>query len=107
MSDVVQEFIDRFYWDNGPCCAGCDWWRSLNSTVGECVRSEPVSARERYDMIGIDWCSVALDAGHVLTLRGHHCGEFKDEFNWFSLPAPYLRRIGARPGPRPTPGDAA
>ena len=42
-------------------------------------------------------CSLTLGAGHVLTPRDHHCGEFKDEFDWPSLPAHYLRSVGATP----------
>lgn len=35
-----------------------------------------------------------LPAGHVLTLAEHVCGDFKDQFNWSSLPLPYRIRIG-------------
>lgn len=41
MSDR-QELLDKFYFAHGPSCAGCDWWRSLNSRVGECLKSAPV-----------------------------------------------------------------
>ena len=89
-----QELVDRFYAQRGPCCAGCDWWHHVNSLVGECHRSAPVSGENRYAMIGIRAASLPFDAGHVMTLREHHCGDFKDEFDWSSLPAAYLRRIG-------------
>jgi hypothetical protein len=46
-------------------------------------------------MIGIDNCSLAMGAGHVITPREHSCGEFRDNFAWSSLPQPYLLRIGA------------
>jgi len=107
MSDVVQEFIDRFYWTNGPCCAGCEWWRSLNSRVGECRKSRPASDGERWAMLGIESSSLRTGAGHVMTKREHRCGEFKDDFDWSTLPVAYLLRIGAHPRQRPTPGDAA
>lgn len=74
-----QKIIDRFYLKNGPCCAGCDWWRHVNSLVGECSRSAPVSGSERFAMIGITGSSLPVDAGHVMTPREHRCGEFKDE----------------------------
>ena len=96
MSEAAwQEFVDRFYWSNGPCCAGCDWWRSICSSAGECTRSAPVSGDERMSMLGIYSSSHNVGAGHVITDRGHRCGEFKDEFDWSSLPLPYRKRIGA------------
>lgn len=91
----VQEFIDRFYFQHGPCCAGCDWWHSINSLAGECWRSAPVSGAERIAMLGISGTSMPLPAGHVLTRRDHICGDFKDEFDWSSLPIAYRKRVGA------------
>lgn len=44
-------------------------------------------------MLGMEGCSIALPAGHVLTLRDHVCGDFKDDFDWSSLPPHYLRQI--------------
>lgn len=91
----LQEAIDSFYFRHGPCCAGCDWWRHFNSSVGECSRSAPVPGRERADMLGIYGASLPVPAGHILTARDHHCGDFRDEFDWSSLPLPYRKRIGA------------
>ena len=91
----LQEHIDTFYWMNGPCCAGCDWWRSSNSSVGECRASKPVPAAERWAMTGITNCSLNTGAGHIITLRDHRCGDFKDDFDWHSLPVTYLKRVGA------------
>jgi hypothetical protein len=93
--DVVQEYADRFYWAHGKCCAGCDWWHSISSTVGECTRSAPVPSEERWDMLGIESCSLRPASGHAITPREHLCGEFKDDFDWRSLPLPYRIRIGA------------
>lgn len=101
MSDERQECLDRFYWQNGPCCAGCDWWRSHNSVCGDCTRSAPVSGRERMDMLGISAAFPSIGAGHVITRRDHVCGEFKDEFDWTSLPLPYRVRVGAPTGRQP------
>lgn len=78
MSDIEQRIIDKFYKDNGRCCAGCDWWRWHNSVVGDCTKSAPVSAEERYSMIGITSYSLQLEAGHILTKRDHSCGDFID-----------------------------
>ena len=92
-----QEAIDAFYWKNGPCCAGCDWWRSFNSVIGECLRSAPVSGEERFAMTGMSRPSIVSGAGHVATVREHHCGDFKDDFDWRTLTLPYLARVGYRP----------
>lgn len=94
--DELQEWHDRFYMEHGPCCAGCDWWRSFNSHVGECTASAPVSGNERMSMLGIEWASRMPGAGHVWTRMDHHCGDFKDEFDWSSLPIGYRVRIGDR-----------
>ena len=85
MPDSTQEWIDRFYFQHGPCCAGCDWWRSFNSATGECTKSAPVSAEERWAMLGMSNASLNTGAGHVVTRREYLCGEFKDEFDWSSL----------------------
>ncbi len=89
-----QEVIDRFYFAHGPCCAGCDWWRSYNSLIGECHRAKPVSGKERADMLGIFSSSLRLRAGHIMTPREHHCGDFRDLFDWSSLPLAYRKRVG-------------
>jgi len=89
-----QEFLDRFYFKHGPCCAGCDWWRSISSMVGDCTKSAPVDGVARMDMLGIHGCSLRPRAGHIVTDRGHVCGDFKDEFDWSSLPLPYRKRVG-------------
>lgn len=98
-TDKIQEIHDRRYFQNGPCCSGCDWWRSLNSWVGECTKSAPVPASKRWGMVGISGVSEG-EPGHIVTDGAHHCGDFKDEFDWSSLPPAYLRRVGfikARP----------
>jgi len=90
----LQEFHDRLYFEIGPCCAGCDWWRSFNSRAGECLKSAPVKPKERYAMLGIEGASMRLVGGHVFTPARHHCGDFKDEFDWAGLPLGYRKRIG-------------
>lgn len=90
----MQENIDRFYFTHGQCCAGCDWWRSLSSLVGDCTKSKPVDGHTRWEMLGIEKCSLKPMAGHIVTARDHVCGDFKDEFDWTSLPLPYRKRIG-------------
>lgn len=90
-----QETLDRIYWKSGPCCAGCDWWRSISALVGDCTRSAPVSGEERMHMLGISHSSHRFEAGHIVTKRDHHCGDFKDDFDWSSLSLPYRIRIGA------------
>lgn len=91
----AQERFDRYYFQRGPCCAGCDWWRSINSKAGDCTRSAPVSGHDRWEMLGITKCSLKLTAGHVVTAYDHVCGDFKDEFDWTTLPLGYRKRVGA------------
>lgn len=91
--DKEQELADAFYVKHGHCCAGCDWWHRINTLVGECHRAAPVAGHERYNMLGMR-PSIPLDAGHIMTVRDHRCGEFADTFDWSTLPAWYLRKIG-------------
>jgi hypothetical protein len=74
----TQAIVDAFYKQHGPCCAGCDWWRWHNSIAGECIKSAPVPGPTRFAMLGVISSSLPLDAGHVMTLRDHYCGDFKD-----------------------------
>ena len=89
-----QEHLDRFYFERGPCCAGCDWWEHLSSLVGNCTRSKPVSSAERWGVVGIANSSLRPEAGHIITKRDHVCGDFKDEFDWSSLTLSYRKRVG-------------
>ena len=75
---MLQKTVDDFYKKNGPCCAGCDWWRYHNSVIGECIKSATVGGEQRHSMLGIENCSMTLEAGHILTKRDHLCGDFKD-----------------------------
>ena len=77
MSARIERILTKFA-DSGPCCAGCRHWHYMNSLVGECRRSAPVSGAQRVAMLGMRGCSLEIGAGHVLTPRDHHCGEFVD-----------------------------
>ena len=90
----VQEAVDTFYWSHGPCCSGCDHWQHYNSVCGDCTKSAPVAGHERLAMLGLHSPSLCPGAGHVMTNRAHRCGYFVDSFNWNSLSAAYLQRIG-------------
>ncbi len=68
--------------------------------VGECMKSAPVSERERWAMVGIHIPSITTGAGHVMTPREHTCGEFRDTFDWSTLPPAYQRRVGVPGAPR-------
>lgn len=92
--DSNQEWVDRFYMSHGDCCAGCDYWEHHNALVGDCKRSAPVSGVERVSMLNITRISLPPKSGHIMTRREHHCGDFKDTFDWGTLPPHYLRRIG-------------
>lgn len=95
-----QEIIDRYYTERGPCCAGCDWWHHVNSVAGECRRSAPVAGAQRYALMGMRFIAARTEAGHVMTPRHHVCGEFRDDFDWSTLPAHYLRAIGRNRDPK-------
>lgn len=97
----IQEAVDAFYHAAGrPCCAGCDWWRHLNSVAGLCTLSPPIPGGERGAMLGLHGSSLNPGAGHAMTPRGHLCGQFRDAFDWRSLPPAYLRRIGFNGDPQ-------
>jgi hypothetical protein len=49
-------------------------------------------------MLGLKFNSICPGAGHVMTNRMHRCGDFKDSFDWKTLPTEYLRRIGFKGG---------
>jgi hypothetical protein len=91
----AQEVLDTFYFSNGKCCAGCDWWQHINSRVGDCTKSSTVSSAERWDMLGMSSVSLRLPSGHIMTKRDHKCDNFKDEFDWSQLPLVYRNRVGA------------
>lgn len=76
MSEARQFYIDKFYFAHKPCCAGCDWWKHINSVAGTCERHAPTIE------------------GFPTTTREQVCGDFKDEFDWESLPRSYLKKIG-------------
>lgn len=98
--DDRQETLDRFYFGRGKCCAGCDWWRSLNAISGECTATVPVSSADRVAMLGVHGLSLNVGAGHVLTSRDHVCGGFADTFDWSTLPPHYRRRVGDPNAPK-------
>lgn len=89
--DEWQRCNDRYYSEHGPCCAGCDYWHSFG-VIGECRRSAPVSAAERFSMVAFvpSAHGKSPDAGHIVTDRSHVCGEFKDECDWSQVR--YLKR---------------
>lgn len=76
---MAQKEVDKFYKTNGPCCAGCDFWRWHNSVIGDCTKSAPVSGAERWSMLNMGSLSLNAEAGHIVTPRHHLCGDFKDE----------------------------
>lgn len=94
----TQQFVDAFYHQHGPCCAGCDWWKYHNSRVGDCTRSAPVDGQARWAMLGFERLTGDTPSGHIVTERDHKCGEFLDTFDWQSLPKPYREKIGVSDG---------
>ncbi len=86
-----QNIIDHFYIENGDCCAGCDWWRHINSVIGECIKSSPVSGPERSSIFGLLSNPCLNESGHPLTRRDHYCGDFKDSYDWDDLTAKRIK----------------
>lgn len=106
----LQAWCDSMYADIGPCCAGCDWWRSAYFQAGECTRSAPVSGNsERWYLVmgEVTFFDLPETSGHIMTPPQYRCGEFKDTFDWQTLDTRYLKRIGfpGKISPTPHPGD--
>ncbi|MDR6511435.1 hypothetical protein J2792_002307 [Novosphingobium capsulatum] len=91
-----QEWKDAFYWANGPCCAGCDHWACDMGKIGECTAAPPVSGDQVLKSLGIRSATIEAAPGQPFTEPSHVCGAFQDNFDWCSLDAEYLERIGAR-----------
>lgn len=96
MAASFQEYLDRFYWKYGPCCAGCDHWRAFNAFVGECseLALSNVSLCNRSSMVMRGATRSAISS--AATSRAHVCGAFADHFPWEAIPLSYLERIEAK-----------
>jgi len=93
-----QKRCDTFFWQNGPCCAGCDHWASEAGDIGECTAAPPVSGVQVIKSLGIDWSSHTPPPGHPFTRRDHRCGAFRDTFDWSTLDGEYLASINRNCG---------
>lgn len=89
-----QKKCDQLYWDIGPCCAGCDHWRSGAGMIGRCSASGIVSGADVQASMGMDFCSRQIPPGFPQTKAEDVCGKFKDEFDWLTLDKEYLVDIG-------------
>lgn len=94
--EKYQAICDKFYWQNGPCCAGCDHWQSYEGLTGECTAAPPVSGDQVLKSMGIHWSTYTPPPGHPYTKADFKCGSFRDEFDWSTLPDEYLIKIGAK-----------
>jgi len=90
-----QEVCDTDYWKFGQCCAGCDHWMSDGGRTGRCKAAGIVSGEDVMRSMGITWSTYPYSPGFPYTEIDHHCGLFKDEFDWSDLDRDYLQRIGA------------
>ena len=90
-----QEACDKRYWSRGPCCAGCDHWASESSLTGTCNANGMVSGLDVIRSMGLTFCSYIPPPGFPYTEADFHCGKFRDDFDWSTLDADYLERIGA------------
>lgn len=95
-----QEECDRTYWAKGQCCAGCDHWQSDAGWSGKCTAAGIVSGAGVLRSLGIVSCSYVPPPGFPYTEAEFHCGKFSDAFDWSTLPAEYLEKIGAMKGGR-------
>ena len=95
-AEWYQEQCDRLYWQNGPCCAGCDHWRSDMGNLGHCTAAGIVSGDQVMASLDIGWSTYTPPPGFPLTRADFQCGLFRDEFDWLSLPEEYRRKIGCK-----------
>lgn len=94
-AERYQERCDRMYWTQGQCCAGCDHWSSDGGRSGECAGAGIVSGADVMRSIGATFSSHFAPPGFPFTRDDHYCGLFRDDFDWSTLDADYLTRIGA------------
>jgi len=91
-----REKCDRIYWAHGQCCAGCDHWESNMGLSGFCTGAGIVSGADvMRSVVGDGFCSYTPPPGFPMTKARFKCGLFRDNFDWSTLDADYLRRIGA------------
>jgi len=93
-----QEICDGMYWRFGPCCAGCDHWNSYAGLTGECRAGPIIPGADVMRSLGFSFWSYTPEPGYPYTEAKHKCGLFSDGFDWSTLDADYLRRIGAMVG---------
>lgn len=94
-----QEHCDTLYWSKGQCCAGCDFWNSDMGNSGECHHAGLVSGDQVLASMGAQFHTLHNPRpGYPLTKADQWCANFKDDFDWASLPSDYLERIGAKFG---------
>ena len=92
-----QEKCDRIYWEEGPCCAGCDHWHSDKGLTGQCDANGLIPGADVMRSMGATFSSYTPPPGFPYTNSDFHCGKFKDEFEWDTLSKDYLTRIGYKP----------
>lgn len=90
-----QEQCDKLYWSRGQCCAGCDHWASDMGKSGSCIAAGIMSGEDVMRSMGITFCSYRFKPGYPYTRAEQWCGKFRDDFDWSTLDADYLTRIGA------------
>lgn len=73
----LQRHVDAYADKFGPCCAGCDFWRWINTAVGECVRHAPDPSHDAAAGLGLHGVSLGKSST-MLTKRDQWCGDFSD-----------------------------
>ena len=93
-----QETCDAAYWRLGQCCAGCDHWESESGLTGRCTGAGIVSGDQVMRSMGVAFSSYTPAPGFPVSAHDFRCGLFRDDFDWSTLDADYLHRIGAMRG---------
>lgn len=94
-SEWYQKKCDTIYMTNGPCCAGCDHWTSDKNLSGQCQAGGILSGRDVMASItGGGFSSYTPPPDYPYRAAYHHCSLFKDDFDWSTLDAEYLKDIG-------------
>lgn len=94
-SEWYQKRCDSDYWKYGQRCSGCDFWASSEGYTGECQHAGIVSGQDVLRSMGITFSTLLPPPGYPYREASHWCANFKDDFDWSTLPSEYLHEIGA------------
>jgi len=91
-----QARCDADYWRFGKRCSGCDYWVSEQGYLGQCQQAGKLSGLDVLKSCGFEHYTGPIPApDYPFTRAWGACVNFKDDFDWSSLPQEYLVEIGA------------